>query len=320
MSKSAAFQMLFALILVSGASAHAALALEQERSDRSYTCAFSSSTNFGRPNARYSEEEWRLAEEIQSRAQVIAAAYLSVEVALREAGLDPDAFVEEQRSWIGIIRAERMLVGVYHFDTDSLVREDVFWTDEDAEIVGRMELAEQALASTPRICSESHGVIDSGLVDEHGNELLFALRIVNRQELISRGLDFRFTVIDGSLQHIEQLGLRCGTAVATYAGMLEELRSSDLSGRDRLVRQLERRGEGRPAGLFSVNPETGFPTETDIMQMMVHPDAPYRHVDFMLKNRVVRIPWDDPQIPRRYTRAANPCVLETDDESAPPER
>lgn len=271
-------------------------------------------TGFGSPNATLSDEEQAAAREIERRAATLADAYRAVERMLRELQVDPDRFADSGRAWIGIFHQNEVLVGIYRHVDDSFVVEDIYWTRDDPLLRARLEVAQMALAGTPQACSNSYGLLDVGISDEDGNQLLYALKLVDRARDMNHGINFRFVVADGEIEAVEQLGFVCRTTFATIEGLMSSVRESNIRRPDRVLRQIARQGPGFRAGSSVVNPDGVLPMETDLLKMLLYPDAPFETVEFVLRDKVFRIEWDNPVIPNRYTRAENPCRLVPRDE------
>lgn len=242
---------------------------------------------------------------IDARAERLADTYRTVEAMLREAGYEPQAFAEADRSWAAISRDGEYLIAVYERTDDELIKLDAFGTESHGVLLPLLDDVDMALLHTPTDCSLSFGVLDAGITDDNGDELLYSLRLPASPTEIVWGMHYRFHRRDGALRQAQRLHHACEVrSVVVTDEMLAAAPPRIL----RMIQQAEERGR-RVMGMSVLVPEHELPTEAHMMQLRLYPDAYWRLVRIWGRDGFVDVKHDSPTIPDKYGRRPNPCII-----------
>lgn len=234
-------------------------------------------------------------EEVNRRAEGLATAFKRVEASLREVGLEPDDFAASNRSWAAVLAGEEIAVAVHQRDGDTITRVDLFGTDALESLMGRLEVAEQALLHTPVDCGTAHGALDAG-VDGPNGPLIYALTLTDRRDTLAWGMHYRFATRDGRLERVERMLHRC--SIGPFAPLP--------------------RPDGRPthardrSSSIALLPETALPTEPYLMQLHLFPELPYDKLILWTRDKIFTLAKGETQLPRRYHAMPNPCAVADD--------
>jgi hypothetical protein len=239
-------------------------------------------------------------EEINSRAESLAAGFRDIEAALRTLDYDPNEFPATNRSWAAVVRDDSIVVGVYEHRGNELHRLDQFGTDDMDNLSPAFAELEQALLQTPLACGSSLGALDTGIYDG-ARRYIYTFQLVDRSETLAWGIHFRFTVDATGLEKIDPLHFRCRTAFNRQpdASVLREAFG------DRVPREELRIGE-----TFEYVPLDDLPNESHITQLKIN-SIPF-DVGFWTPTRYFIVRQGSTDLPVRYRWARSPCAVADD--------
>lgn len=230
---------------------------------------------------------------LEKRAEKLADGFLRVEQILEEADYVPAEFANRDHAWVAVFADEAYQVGVYRAGEEQLARVALLSEGDSTDLSQRFKRAQRALAATPQDCSRSFGVLDQGLDSERGGELLYAIQLVDRSRELAWGMHYRFEALDGELQRLDRLHVRC-----SVKSIVPKVDLDSPTWRDRSF------------AIMESLPGMQWPTEAQLMQLHLYPDLPGSpDVSFWTKERVFDFPNGQTRFPDRYARRTNPCEL-----------
>lgn len=242
---------------------------------------------------RLTKGEREIADRLAERAEVLASGVLRVEEILEQADYAHSEFSGQGIAWAAVLQDEAYRVGVYRVREERLERLDLLSGGDDPDVSARFTLAEQAMANTPSDCSRSFGVLDQGLESDNGGRALYAIQLVDRSLELAWGMHYRFEVLDGKLQRLDRLHVRCSVIPVVPAIDIESPKWRDKS----FV---------MPESL----PGMDLPTEAQLMQLHLYQDLPGSpDFLFLAEERLFEVPHGQTRLPERYERKMNPCSL-----------